>query len=132
MPQLLVQVWLPLKCEHADVMWGSPPCSGTAPASPVANGAYTGNCATEGAKMYSGWACKLECDDGYTVSGATRCVKGSIVETATCIECDAGGCPETNTGIPDSVANGARRAGGIMTSAACFILVAIGLRVQGL
>ena len=83
--------------------------------------------------------CKI-CNQGFAQSEETSiscepCLPGlfqSAMGQDNCIECDAGGCPETNTGIPDSVANGARRAGGIMTSAACFILVAIGPRVQGL
>ena len=57
----------------------------SAPAAPD-NGAYTGTaCATAGATLYSGYTCSPTCNTGYTVSGTTRCVKGAITETATCV-----------------------------------------------
>ena len=55
----------------------------TAPANPV-NGAYSGSCAA-GSTLYSGNTCTPTCDSGYTSSSTTRCVGGSITETATCV-----------------------------------------------
>ena len=61
----------------------------TVPSDPT-NGAYSTYTAgeracTAGDRIYSGNACIPDCDDGYKVSGMTRCVGGSITETATCI-----------------------------------------------
>jgi hypothetical protein len=65
----------------------------TAPANPD-NGAYSGSCAA-GSTLYSGNRCTPTCDEGYTVSGVTTCVAGTITTTATCvseIELKAAGC----------------------------------------
>ena len=52
----------------------------------IANGAYetSGSCIV-GATMYSGYQCTPTCNAGYAASGKTRCVKGVLVETATCV-----------------------------------------------
>ena len=61
----------------------------TVPADPT-HGSYSDYSAgertcTAGETIYSGNACIPSCDDGYEVSGMTRCVGGSITETATCV-----------------------------------------------
>ena len=52
----------------------------------IANGAYetSGSCVV-GATMYSGYQCTPTCSAGFAASGKTRCVKGVLVETATCV-----------------------------------------------
>lgn len=58
----------------------------TSPAAPQ-NGAYAADsaCATAGATLYSGNKCTPTCNSGYVVSGTTRCVKGAVTETASCV-----------------------------------------------
>lgn len=61
----------------------------TVPADPT-HGSYSDysggeRTCTAGETIYSGNACIPSCDDGYEVSGMTRCVGGSITETATCV-----------------------------------------------
>ena len=49
-----------------------------------ANGAYASAACAPGSTLYSGNGCHVECDDGFTAAGVTRCVKGAFVEYATC------------------------------------------------
>ena len=48
------------------------------------NGAYASAACAPGSTLYSGNGCHVECDDGFTAAGVTRCVKGAFVEYATC------------------------------------------------
>ena len=56
------------------------------PAAPE-NGAYAADsaCATVGASLQSGWACTATCNEGFCSAGSTKCVKGVITETSTCV-----------------------------------------------
>ena len=56
----------------------------TAPAAPE-HGAYEDACATPGSALLSGYTCAPTCISGFTSIGTTRCVAGSLVETATCV-----------------------------------------------
>jgi hypothetical protein len=59
----------------------------TVPAA-AANGAYVDSvCSTADAMMLSGHQCTLKCNAGFCPNSSTKCVKGSLVETATCVLC---------------------------------------------
>lgn len=67
----------------------------TAPANPT-SGSYSGTCAT-GSTLLSGNTCVPTCDSGFSVSGTTRCVGGTITETATCV---ASTCDGRTSAVP--------------------------------
>jgi len=50
----------------------------------VSHGIYDTDPCVAGATMFSGWQCSPTCEDGYALSGTTRCVGGTLVETASC------------------------------------------------
>ena len=54
----------------------------------AANGAYVDSvCSTVDAMMLSGHQCTLKCNAGFCPNSSTKCVKGILVETATCVPC---------------------------------------------
>merc|ERR1712194_94034 len=77
----------------SDSVASSSSCS--APAAP-GNGTYAAGdiCATAGATLYSGNTCTPVCNSGFKASGITRCVKGALAETASCVV-DAGATTTT-------------------------------------
>jgi hypothetical protein len=59
-----------------------------APAAPT-NGNYPVDSAcASGKTLLSGYQCTASCSAGYCSSGSTKCVKGKIVETSTCVKSD--------------------------------------------
>merc|ERR1712194_576453 len=88
----------------SDSVASSSTCS--APAAP-GNGTYAAGdiCATAGATLYSGNTCTLVCNSGFSASGVTRCVKGALTETASCVACNAE-CPTTTTTVMASTTAG--------------------------
>jgi hypothetical protein len=64
-----------------------------------ANGAYAAGtfCATQGATMLSGYECTVTCSTGFCSVGSTKCVKGVITETSTCVA-SSGACAYTAAG----------------------------------
>ena len=86
----------------------------TVPADPD-NGAYSsyvddtvlqlgGRGCTAGATIYSGNACIPGCDSGFEVSGMTRCVSGTITETATCASIGTPVLAPTSVPLPSPTA----------------------------
>eukprot|EP00929_Paragymnodinium_shiwhaense_P108337 TRINITY_DN74650_c0_g1_i1.p1 TRINITY_DN74650_c0_g1~~TRINITY_DN74650_c0_g1_i1.p1 ORF type:complete len:582 (-),score=48.68 TRINITY_DN74650_c0_g1_i1:312-2057(-) len=81
----------------------------SAPTAPT-NGEYpSGSACATGGKLYSGNQCRPSCGAGYCVNGTTRCVKGVLTETATCVagDCAAAEASESTTASTTASENSA-------------------------